>query len=96
MGALTDQAMRAALDAILAALRSSSEYEEIAINAGPVLDLTGRGDGYCRRIVPLDDGTIVVRQSDSTLRTLTVKESVAEDIEAIALVSNTVAVKIYW
>ncbi len=104
MGAATDQAMRSTLTAILAALRSSPQFEEVAANtAGPVLDLTTKGQGYCRRIMPLADGTIVVRErGDGTeagsdvLRTLTVKASIEEPIEATALVSNSGAVKVYW
>jgi hypothetical protein len=97
MGAQTEQDIRALLEALLAATRSSGEYEEYPANTtGPALDLTGRGDGYCREIMPLADGTIVVRQRDTTLRTLTLKTSIARPIEAIALVSNTAALQVLW
>jgi hypothetical protein len=70
-------------------------FEEVAISTA-ARSLVRDGYTHCRRIMPLADGSIVVKQADGASRPLTVKVSVAEEIEATELTSNTVAVKVYW
>jgi hypothetical protein len=84
-----------ATQAAAEALRPSPVYEQFAIStASSVLT---RGDyTYCRRIMPLADGTIVVTQRDGNSKTLTVVSGLEEPIEATMLMSNTCALKVYW
>jgi hypothetical protein len=84
-----------ATQAAVEALRSSPHFEQFAAQTSPQ-SLT-RGDyAYCRRIMPLADGTIVVKQRDGQSRALTVVSGQAEPIEATELTSSTGICKVYW
>lgn len=94
----TAVAIRVALEGILEAaelIRPSRYYEQFAI--GTSTRVLTRGElTFCRRIMPLADGTLDVIDRDGNAQSLTVKESVAEDIEATQILGNTGACKVYW
>jgi hypothetical protein len=85
----------AALRALLVSLRSSSEYQEFAAISQPQTLVRGSYT-YCRKILPVADGTLVVRQRNGDQRTLTLKTSVAQDIEATEIISSTGIVQVLW
>ena len=75
----------------------SESYEEFASLAAAEAGL--KPDAPARRIRPLADGTLIVKQPDGTSRTLTVKAGVDEPIVAIGITaagsSGCVPIKVY-
>jgi hypothetical protein len=91
MGAITDAAVRTAVEALVPAEDARDYAATTAVN------LVTDGGSACRRLMPLATGNLVITTAAGNVRTLAVTVNVAEDIRATAIgVTNAIPVRAYW